>query len=488
MTKYKSYIFLLFLLSSINVTSIAQAINLDSLKNELQRAKNDTSLCRILYLLTEEELNDSIWPIYNQRLNTVAKKNLTINQSEYLKKIYKYYLAYTLTNFASIESNRGITETSIKLNSEAFSIYKEISDKVGMAKTLNNIGFQYSRKGDYTKGIELMSNSLKIQQEVGNRYGEAISYQNIAHLIGMQGDTANSIAYMEKGLAIFKNLGLDVEASAIINNIAVLKTEQKEYDTAINLLRSCIITYKRVNAVDNLCPTLENIGTAFFHKGNHDSALYYFFEAVKYADKHNQVDVYSNSNVKIGEVYFSQRRYDVSLKYTLRGQKVALETGFPDLIKNSSLLLYKIYKATNKSDKALQMYETYITTRDSMNSEKNKKAGIRVGLKHEYEKKAAADSVRAMEEKKIIEVKLQQEKIVKFSLYGGLIIATIFAIFMFNRFKITRKQKDLINIQKTIVEEKQKEIIDSIKYARRIQTSLLTSEKYIQRKLKDLIK
>lgn len=36
------------------------------------------------------------------------------------------------------------------------------------------------------------------------------------------------------------------------------------------------------------------------------------------------------------------------------------------------------------------------------------------------------------------------------------------------------------------VEEKQKEILDSIRYAKRIQQSLLPTEKYIDKKLKEL--
>jgi hypothetical protein len=39
-----------------------------------------------------------------------------------------------------------------------------------------------------------------------------------------------------------------------------------------------------------------------------------------------------------------------------------------------------------------------------------------------------------------------------------------------------------------LVEEKQKEILDSIYYARRIQRALITSEKYIENKLTKLIK
>ena len=40
--------------------------------------------------------------------------------------------------------------------------------------------------------------------------------------------------------------------------------------------------------------------------------------------------------------------------------------------------------------------------------------------------------------------------------------------------------------QKHIIEEKQKEILDSIYYAKRIQTALITSEKYIERNLNEL--
>ena len=48
-----------------------------------------------------------------------------------------------------------------------------------------------------------------------------------------------------------------------------------------------------------------------------------------------------------------------------------------------------------------------------------------------------------------------------------------------------QKQKANIQLehQKYIVEEKQKEILDSIHYAKRIQTALITSERYISKTL-----
>jgi serine phosphatase RsbU (regulator of sigma subunit) len=49
----------------------------------------------------------------------------------------------------------------------------------------------------------------------------------------------------------------------------------------------------------------------------------------------------------------------------------------------------------------------------------------------------------------------------------------ILLMIIFNRLRLTRKQKSIIENQKNLVEEKQKEILDSIHYARRIQQAML---------------
>jgi hypothetical protein len=51
---------------------------------------------------------------------------------------------------------------------------------------------------------------------------------------------------------------------------------------------------------------------------------------------------------------------------------------------------------------------------------------------------------------------------------------------------LVAKQKQEAEYQKYLVEEKQKEIIDSIKYAKRIQQSLLPTDKYIGKSLNRL--
>lgn len=94
---------------------------------------------------------------------------------------------------------------------------------------------------------------------------------------------------------------------------------------------------------------------------------------------------------------------------------------------------------------------------------------------------------------KIVEVNQEQtQKKYLFVIIAFVELIMIISIIAFFRQK---KLKELVNLrkeeiekQKHLIEEKQKEILDSIRYAKRIQTALLTSEKYIDRSLNKLSK
>jgi serine phosphatase RsbU (regulator of sigma subunit) len=166
--------------------------------------------------------------------------------------------------------------------------------------------------------------------------------------------------------------------------------------------------------------------------------------------------------------------------------KIAQEIGFPDKIQNAAKILYQIYKKQNNGLEALKMYELHVLMHDSLKSINTQKALITQNAKYDYEKKAAADSIKVVEEKKVTNAQLKEERTQRFALYGGILLVGLFGVFMFNRFKVTKKQNDLIQLQKAelqlqkeIVEEHQKETLDSIHYAKRIQTALIANSDFI---------
>ncbi len=115
--------------------------------------------------------------------------------------------------------------------------------------------------------------------------------------------------------------------------------------------------------------------------------------------------------------------------------------------------------------------------RDSINNEQTRKASLKNQLKYEFEKKEAVIKEQQEKERAIAEEKNRFQQIVILSVVIGLLLVVVFAIFVFRSLKTTRSQKH-------IIEEKQKEILDSIRYAKRIQTSLLPTEKYIAKQMR----
>jgi hypothetical protein len=108
---------------------------------------------------------------------------------------------------------------------------------------------------------------------------------------------------------------------------------------------------------------------------------------------------------------------------------------------------------------------------------------VQVEMQYEFSKKEA--QAKADQEKKdaltLAEKKKQNILLYSVSSFGLLLLG--FALFVYRSYLQKQKANIEITKQKELIEEKQKEILDSITYARRIQRSLLPSEKYVEKNL-----
>ena len=141
---------------------------------------------------------------------------------------------------------------------------------------------------------------------------------------------------------------------------------------------------------------------------------------------------------------------------------------------------------------AFEMYELEMKMKDSIRNEETQKSTLKKELQYDYEKKeavAAAEYKNELRNQQLIATeKSRKQKLILAFVAVGLVLVLLFSAFVFRSLRITRKQKALIEKQKQLVEEHQKEVIDSIHYAKRIQQSLLPTEKYIEKNLNRLKK
>ena len=107
-------------------------------------------------------------------------------------------------------------------------------------------------------------------------------------------------------------------------------------------------------------------------------------------------------------------------------------------------------------------------------------------MQYEFDKKEALAKTEQTKKDEIAAKEKQRQQIVLYATSGGLLLFIVLAGLIFKNLQTNKKKNKIISHQKQLVEEKQKEIIDSIRYAKRIQHSLLPTEKYIEKSLNRL--
>jgi serine phosphatase RsbU (regulator of sigma subunit) len=203
--------------------------------------------------------------------------------------------------------------------------------------------------------------------------------------------------------------------------------------------------------------------------------------------------------INIADIYRSKKNYSEAISYYNRAIALCNENEIPERARGAYSGLYFCYKKMNNLEKALQNYETYIRLEEESKKESEQNEVNKRMIEFDFNKKAVADSIRNAEENKYKDAILQanqkqikKDKQLQIALTVGLIFIIIFAVIIFNRFRITARQKQIIEIknkqteeQKLIIEEKQKEILDSITYAKKIQDSLLDDFEWVRKFFSD---
>ena len=102
--------------------------------------------------------------------------------------------------------------------------------------------------------------------------------------------------------------------------------------------------------------------------------------------------------------------------------------------------------------KALEMYKLSIIMRDSINNKETQNASAQQQAKYAYETQKTLDDAAHENQKTLDDAAHDKEKekqqIITGAIAVGLGLVVIFLIFVFNRLRITRNQKSVIELQK----------------------------------------
>ncbi len=462
---------------------------------------------------------------------------------EALQSVAKQGEMYSL--IADVSIFMGNTKDAESNYLKAIEYRKKANDEKALAVTYNNIANMYAQQGNISDALKYYYQSLAIRDKLKDYRGIAQVTINMTDIHLKQSDTAQAIENIRKAIILTQQNGLAAEmASAYIYNGFIFHARAK-YDSALYYYSQCLSIRKKISDKSGTAYCHYNMARVYASLNNNNAATAHMDTAATIWEKIGDKKGIARSLSSLAKDYQSKKDYDNALKYALQSYKLAQEIKNTAQIQESTKLLSSIYKEKKEYDNALEMYELFVKTKDSLNSDENRNALFKSKAAYEFQLKEA--NLKSIQEQKTLafeekikrdkllfqfekesqkqklesekqallyEEKLKQEKIendfkirdeqnkleqikkellfkeqkkqqntILITVIIILIIVSGFSTLLYNRFKLTKKQNLIIEEQKNQVQEKNKEITDSITYAKRIQAAILPPERLLKKHL-----
>ena len=366
-----------------------------------------------------------------------------------------------------------------------YDLAKKTGNKKYLAQAFNTQGTTFYFKGDYARAIDYFTQGLKIREAIGDKKGLASSINNMGAIYTDQGESEKALNCYKRSLKIREEIGDKNGMAASFNNIGAIYAEKKENTLAIEYYTRSLKIREEIGDKVGIGTPYNNIGSIYINLKDVTKARDYFTRGLKIREQVGDKRGQAMSLYNIGKTYYNEGDYKTAIAINERALKTALESEAVLHIHYVSLALYECYKKTGRYKDALGMYELYIKMNDSIKSENSQKAMLKQEMQYAFDKQKALDEKEHEKESLIAAEQGQKQKILSLSIATVLLLVLIFSVFAYTRLRITKRQKSIIEIQKNIVEEKQKEILDSMTYAKRLQDAILPADQHVKEKLPD---
>lgn len=355
-------------------------------------------------------------------------------------------IAESYTNLAYINLYENDFEASMENAVEGLRIAEKCNDEKsqGLANLL--IGFVYLNLGDTNQVLPYYRKSLELRKKLKNDYDIGYSYSYLGNFYATKQQYDSALFFHEKAL----NHRLKTEDTRSIADSYLLLgatlVKKKKFDKAIEYYQKALLQYAKINDKKRLAETYRNYGEVFMAQGNIVDAQNFLLQANQLAKETGSIDNLILISDELAEIKYHEKSYKEAYDYlryhTTTFKATSGEAKYKDIVKN--ILAYK-----NEKEKKIKQLE--------------------------YDQKE------------------ERQELVVISIGIVLVLLVGFLIFIFNRLKVAKKQREIIAYRKNQVDKayselgiKNKEILDSINYAKRIQAAILPSDSIMESIFEDI--
>ena len=469
-------LFLVFIFFTNSIAEISRTQ--DSLRVLIQSDKTDT-----LKVRHTNQLAYSFRNSFPDSTIYYSKKSIKICESIKEKSKLKLWTGYSeaIGNLGIGYRLKGDYPNAKKYYFMALEMDKAMNYKFGIGKRLVGIANYFENISDYSQSLEYGFKALNVNQEIKNNRAIALSNSIIGNVYFALENYPLSLKYSLLSYTVFKEIDDKNNIGSSEGKIGAIYTEMKEYNKSFYYLNKGLKTSRDNNLVQGEGEILNYLGNLFLAKKDYPNALKYIYLSIELNTTNKIESQIAIAHRLLGQVFLQEKKYSLAEKNLLLALCLDKKSGALNNQFISEKALAEIYETTNKPQEALKHLKHANNLRESIF---NKRNSHKISIM-EVEKKDAEAKVVQEKRDLLSQQEIEKQKIVRNSFIGGFVLVMLIAIGIFRSLQQNRKAKTIIEKQKKEVEHQKQEILDSIEYAKRIQTTILPPPKLVKKYLDD---
>lgn len=376
---------------------------------------------------------------------------------------------------------------ALEITDSALIIAKKANIKSLIGVCYSEKGGCYTTLGKNKEALENLFTALKIFDKLKLRRFKANSLNTIGNVYLAIPDNDKAYEYYLKAHELVSEEPVIEDLQAITSfGIGNMLFEQKKLLESIEYFKTAERFFKKVNHRQYEAMCVAMLGNVFFQDSNYVAAEKYLKKALymskEIGETYNQAAfLHSLSNIELKKnnipnaIKYEQESFDLHLN-----RKAILN------IRDAAKELSYLYELNNQPQKALQYLKIHNQYNDSISSEERTKALAEAESKYENEKKESELKLKNAELEKS-NLKISQRNKLIYVFIGATLIFIILLVLVYRQYIQKKKYSNTlaiknkeIELQKSLIEYKNKDIQDSINYGRYIQDAILPPDELVK--------
>ncbi|MBN8692146.1 MAG: SpoIIE family protein phosphatase [Bacteroidetes bacterium] len=415
---------------------------------------------------------------------------IIIKQSAKASREKKYIYGYAKSNLQLVRYYllKGLNDSSSYYTTDAIKYARITKDTALIINTYLLSSRALSSALQYNKALELCLQAQRFAESKKN-----IKYKiKIAHDLGYIHSNMDlhekAISYYKEGLRLSQQEKDTFNFANISARLAGEFSLIKKFDTAMVYNKQSLKYFTLIKHKRGIGVSLVNLAENYNGLKQYDKAIETTLEAIKIRTELG--DSYALTILKnnLASCYLKKKDYKKALEAAKEGEELCKQQNDIALQIDNYSSQYIIYYYLSNFEKAFDYAYRYINLKDSVNQSTNLASLTELQTRYETDQKEKEIKLLQLENKNAEErskAESAKRNIILFSVIAITLTITAFSIILYKRFKESNSQKNIIAEQKQLVDFKNKEIIDSINYAKTIQEALIPDEKELKQTLSD---